>query len=157
MAGIHECPLVQQYSDDHHLCSLYSYILFLCYYLNHVSTWTLILVPLAGTIQRLLEIVLHDGGIAGAVEWDGAGLQSALTAALTEPGMTVDVEVEYGGRGTFAITRIHCNLEEEEVTQCVNVILKIDLIYCLKWTRFTLQHLSCFSPVRCSCSHLFWW
>lgn len=55
------------------------------------------LVPLARTVQRLLEVVLHDCGIARAVECDGAGLQSTLTAAFTESGVTVDVKVEYGG------------------------------------------------------------
>lgn len=71
------------------------------------------LVPLAGTVQRLLKVVLHECGIAGAVKCDGASLQSTLTAALTEPGVTVDVKVEYGGRRAFPIAGIHCHLKEE--------------------------------------------
>lgn len=69
-----------------------------------------LLVPPAGAVQRLLEVVLHNGGVARAVECDGTGLQSTLAAALTESGVTVDVEVEYGGRRTLAITREHRNL-----------------------------------------------
>lgn len=62
--------------------------------------------PLAGTVQRLLKVVLHHCGVARAVQCDRAGLECVLAAALTEPGMTVDVEVEYGGRGTFPITGV---------------------------------------------------
>ena len=54
-------------------------------------------VPLAGAVQRLLEVVLHERGVARAVERHGARLKSTLAAALTEPGVTVDVKVEYGG------------------------------------------------------------
>lgn len=68
------------------------------------------LVPLAGTVQRLLKVVLHDCGIARAEERDRAGLQSTLAAALTEPGVTVDIKVEYGGRRAFPIARIDCHL-----------------------------------------------
>lgn len=34
----------------------------------------LFLVPLAGTVQRLLEVVVHDCGVTRAVECNGAGL-----------------------------------------------------------------------------------
>lgn len=70
------------------------------------SALTPVLVPLAGTVQRLLEVVVHNCGITRAVECNRAGLKSIFAAALAEPGVSVDVEVEYGGRRTFPITRV---------------------------------------------------
>lgn len=100
MAGFHACSY----------CKNRIYPFIHTFSLSHFSAWTVFLVPLAGTVQRLLEVVLHDCGVARAVKRDGAGLQSTLAAALTEPGVTVDVKVEYGGRRAFPITRIDCYL-----------------------------------------------
>lgn len=68
------------------------------------------LVPLAGAVHRLLEAVVHHGGIAGAVEGHGAGLQSVLAAALAEARVAVDVKVEYGGGRAFPIARVDRDL-----------------------------------------------
>ena len=68
------------------------------------------LVPLAGAVQRLLEVVVDQRGVAGAEQRDRPGLEAALPAALTEAGVAVDVEVKYGGRRTFTVAGIHRHL-----------------------------------------------
>lgn len=82
------------------------HILFIHYSLCRLPS----LVPLAGAVHRLLEVVVHYGGIAGAVEAHGAALQSVLTAALAEARVAVDVKVEYGGRWAFPIAGVDGHL-----------------------------------------------
>lgn len=72
------------------------------------------LVPLAGAVHRLLEVVVHHGGIAGAVEGHGAGLQSVLAAAFAEACVAVDVKVEYSGRRAFPIAGVDGDLRGEK-------------------------------------------
>lgn len=92
-------------------------------------------VPLAGTVQRFLEVVLHHGGVARAVQWDRPGLESALTAALAKPSVAVYVEVEYGGGRTFPVTRIHRHLrgvrDKEDRSVQVRRRFKILVCFCV--------------------------
>lgn len=73
------------------------------------------LVPLAGAVNRLLEVVVHHGSIARAVEGHGARLQSVLAAALAEASVAVDVKVEYGGRWTFPVAGVDGDLWGENL------------------------------------------
>lgn len=67
-----------------------------------VSLWPLR--PLAGAVGGFLYRVVDPRGVATAVELHGASLQPHLTAALTEPGVRVDVVVVNTGRRTLPVT-----------------------------------------------------
>lgn len=75
--------------------------------------------PLAGTVRRLLYCVGHPGGIGGTEELHRATLQSHLTAALAEAGISVDVVVVNAGRRAPPITRHQVHLENKHVSKAV--------------------------------------
>lgn len=67
-------------------------------------------VPLAWAVHRLLVVIVHRRGISSAVQLNDTVLEAVLTAALAETCVTVNVEIEDGGRRTFSIAWVHCHL-----------------------------------------------
>ena len=68
------------------------------------------LVPLAGAVYGLLEVVVHSGGVACAVQLHHTALEPILSAALAEACVAVYVEVKDGGRRTLPIAGEHGHL-----------------------------------------------